>query len=64
MASTLSDLTSSITSALSSLPPQDKIQDVERMQLLEAINRLQAELEPPTVSIPRICFAVCRLLFV
>jgi hypothetical protein len=64
MASTLSDLTATITSALSSLPPQDKIQDAERMQLLEAINRLQAELEPPPVSIRRICFSVCRLVFV
>lgn len=64
MASTLSDLTSTITSALSSLPPQDKIQDAERMQLLEAINRLQAELEPPTVSIPRICFSHYPLVII
>ncbi|KAJ0424828.1 S-adenosyl-L-methionine-dependent methyltransferase [Aspergillus carlsbadensis] len=64
MASTLSDLTSTITSALSSLPPQDKIQDAERMQLLEAINRLQAELEPPPVSMQRICFSHYPLVII
>ncbi|KAL3468031.1 S-adenosyl-L-methionine-dependent methyltransferase [Aspergillus heterothallicus] len=64
MASILSELTSTITSALSSLPPQDKIQDGERMQLLEAINRLQAELEPPIVSIQRICFSHYPLVII
>jgi hypothetical protein len=58
MASVLSGLASTLTSALSSLPPPDKIQDAERMQLLGVINQLQAALEPAQLPIQRFCFSV------
>lgn len=61
MASSLSDLTSTLTSALSNLPPPDKIQDAERMQLLGVIGQLQVALEPPQLPIGRFCFSVWRL---
>ncbi|KAJ5655900.1 hypothetical protein N7507_007850 [Penicillium longicatenatum] len=57
MASVLSGLASTLTSALSSLPPPDMIQDAERMQLLGAINQLQAALEPTQLPIQRFCFS-------
>ncbi|CAL5871553.1 uncharacterized protein PFLUO_LOCUS5806 [Penicillium psychrofluorescens] len=57
MASVLSDLTSTLTSALSNLPPPDKIQDADRMQLLGVINQLQSALEPPQLPIQRFCFS-------
>ncbi|KAJ5820599.1 hypothetical protein N7474_006190 [Penicillium riverlandense] len=57
MASVLSDLTSTVTSALSNLPPPDKIQDADRMQLLGVINQLQSVLEPPQLPIQRFCFS-------
>ncbi|RDW89970.1 uncharacterized protein DSM5745_01745 [Aspergillus mulundensis] len=53
MASTLSDLTSTITTALSNLPPPDQIQDAERMKLLGAISQLQEALEPPELAVQR-----------
>ncbi|KAL4996618.1 S-adenosyl-L-methionine-dependent methyltransferase [Aspergillus recurvatus] len=53
MANILSDLTSTITTALSSLPPPDQIQEAERMQLLSAISRLQEALEPPAMAVQR-----------
>ncbi|KAL3479808.1 S-adenosyl-L-methionine-dependent methyltransferase [Aspergillus californicus] len=57
MANVLSDLTSTVTSALSNLPPPEKIQDAERMQLLGALTQLQEALEPPVSSITRLCFS-------
>jgi hypothetical protein len=56
--SVLADLTSTLTSALSNLPPPDKIQDAERMQLLEVVSQLQAAIEPPHLPIQRFCFSV------
>ncbi|QKX61133.1 uncharacterized protein TRUGW13939_08280 [Talaromyces rugulosus] len=55
--SVLADLTSTLTSALSNLPPPDKIQDAERMQLLGVISQLQAAIEPPHLPIQRFCFS-------
>ncbi|KAH8700469.1 putative O-methyltransferase [Talaromyces proteolyticus] len=57
MATSLSDLTTTVESALSSLPPSDKIEDAERMRLLGIINQLQTALEPPLLSIQRLCFS-------
>ncbi|KAL4894331.1 S-adenosyl-L-methionine-dependent methyltransferase [Aspergillus ambiguus] len=57
MASVLSDLTSTLTSALSNLSPPDKIQDAERMRLLEVLGQLQEALEPPQLPIQRFCFS-------
>ncbi|KAL5339854.1 S-adenosyl-L-methionine-dependent methyltransferase [Aspergillus crustosus] len=57
MASTLSNLTTAITTALSSLPTPENIQDAERMQLLGVLNKLQEALEPPIVTMQRICFS-------
>ncbi|KAL5045349.1 hypothetical protein BDW71DRAFT_215215 [Aspergillus fruticulosus] len=53
MANILSDLTSTITTALSSLPSPVEIQDAERMQLLSAISRLQEALETPAMAVQR-----------
>ncbi|KAL4977052.1 S-adenosyl-L-methionine-dependent methyltransferase [Aspergillus desertorum] len=58
MANILSDLTSTIITSLSSLPPPDQIQDAERMQLLSAINRLQETLEPPAMAVQRMGLSV------
>ncbi|KAF5856206.1 hypothetical protein ETB97_007707 [Aspergillus alliaceus] len=56
MTSSLSDLTSTLTSALSSLPPPEMIRDEERIQALEAIYQLQAALQTPIVAIQKYCF--------
>lgn len=61
MASALSDLTSTLISALSNLPPPEKIQDADRMQLLGVIGQLQSALEPPQLPIQRFCFSVWLL---
>lgn len=61
MASALSDLTSTLVSALSNLPPPEKIQDTDRMQLLGVIGQLQSALEPPQLPIQRFCFSVWLL---
>jgi hypothetical protein len=58
MASVLSDLTSTLTSALSNLPSPDKIQDADLMQLLGVLGQLQVALEPPQLPIGRFCFSV------
>ncbi|KAJ5523606.1 hypothetical protein N7513_013150 [Penicillium frequentans] len=57
MASVISGLASTLTSALSNLPAPDKIQDADRMKLLEVITQLQAALEPPQLPIQRFCFS-------
>ncbi|RJE25001.1 O-methyltransferase [Aspergillus sclerotialis] len=57
MTSVLSDLTSTLKSALSNLPPPDEIQDAERNQLLGVISELQAALEPAHMPIQRFCFS-------
>lgn len=59
MANTLSDLTTTIATALSNLPPPDQIQDAERMQLLGVLGQLHDALEPPLLSIQRLCLSVC-----
>ncbi|KAL4984837.1 hypothetical protein BDW68DRAFT_9567 [Aspergillus falconensis] len=58
MATILSDLTSTITTALSSLPSPVEIQDAERMQLLSAISRLQEALETPAMAVQRMGLSV------
>ncbi|PLB43410.1 putative O-methyltransferase [Aspergillus steynii IBT 23096] len=55
MASVLSELTSTVTSALGNLPSPENIQDAERMQLLGAIDQLRAALEPPIKTVMKIC---------
>ncbi|KAJ5692331.1 hypothetical protein N7462_001754 [Penicillium macrosclerotiorum] len=55
--SNTADLTATLTSVLSNLPPPEKIQDAERMQLYGIISQLQAALEPPQVAIQRFCFS-------
>jgi hypothetical protein len=62
MATILSDLASTIGSALSSLPPPDQIQDAERMQVLSAISRLQEALEPPAMAVQRMGLSVRCIL--
>ncbi|BCS18467.1 uncharacterized protein APUU_11296S [Aspergillus puulaauensis] len=57
MANTLSDLTTTIATALSNLPPPDQIQDAERMQLLGVLGQLHDTLEPPLLSIQRLCLS-------
>ncbi|KAF3405118.1 Demethylsterigmatocystin 6-O-methyltransferase [Talaromyces pinophilus] len=51
----LSNLSDSITSTLANLPPQDQIQDGERMRLLGLVEQLQTALEPPFVPLQRFC---------
>jgi hypothetical protein len=62
MAGILSELTSKVTSALPNLPSPETIQDAERMQLLGAIDRLRAALEPPMVSMQKLVFSVRQWL--
>lgn len=59
MSSTIFDLTSTLTTAVSNLPPPDEIPTAERMQLLGIINQLQAQLEPIQIPLQRFCFSVC-----
>lgn len=54
----LSNLSDTIASTLSNLPPQDQIQDSERMRLLGFIEQLQTALEPPFLPLQRFCFSV------
>ncbi|KAL4909653.1 hypothetical protein BDW74DRAFT_186179 [Aspergillus multicolor] len=53
MANILTDLTTTITTALSNLPSPNQIQDAERMKLLGAISQLQEALEPPELAVQR-----------
>ncbi|QGA12963.1 hypothetical protein EYB26_000608 [Talaromyces marneffei] len=53
----LSNLSDTIASTLSNLPPQDQIQDSERMRLLGFIEQLQTALEPPFLPLQRFCFS-------
>ncbi|KNG80844.1 O-methyltransferase [Aspergillus nomiae NRRL 13137] len=57
MATSLSDLNSTLTSALENFPAPENIKDEERMQLLGAIGQLQAALETPVHVIQKHCFA-------
>lgn len=54
----LSNLSDTIKSTLANLPPQDQIQDGERMQLLKLVEQLQTALEPPFLPLQRFCFSV------
>jgi hypothetical protein len=54
----LSNLSDTIASTLSNLPPQDQIQDDERMRLLGLVDQLQTALEPPVLPLLRFCFSV------
>ncbi|KAB8222891.1 S-adenosyl-L-methionine-dependent methyltransferase [Aspergillus novoparasiticus] len=57
MTTSLSDLTSTLNSALANLPSPENIKDEERMQLLGAVGQLQAALETPVQIIQKHCFA-------
>lgn len=54
----ISNLSDTIASTLANLPPQDQIQDGERMQLLKLVEKLQTALEPPFQPLLRFCFSV------
>ncbi|KAE8369973.1 S-adenosyl-L-methionine-dependent methyltransferase [Aspergillus caelatus] len=56
MATSLSDLTSTLKSALANLPSPENIKEEERMQLLGAIGQLQSALETPVQIIQKYCF--------
>lgn len=58
MANFTTDLTYTLASALSNLPPPDKIQDADRMRLLGVVGQLQIALEPPQLRVQRFCFSV------
>ena len=58
MAEALANLNASIATVLSTLPPSDKIQDAERMQLLSNLDKLRAALEPPMISMQKLCLSV------
>lgn len=66
MTTLLSDLTSTLYSALANLPAPENIKDEERVQLLGAIGQLQSVLETPVQIIQKHCFAVgyCRTSFI
>ena len=58
MATSLADLTASITSALANLPPQNEIEESERFQLLGALAQLQEALQPPIFGLQKLLFGV------
>ncbi|KAL4936765.1 hypothetical protein BDV06DRAFT_85935 [Aspergillus oleicola] len=60
----LSDLTNTLKTALSTLPPPSQIQDTERNELLSAISQLQNALEFPVLSIQRLCFSHYPLVMI
>ncbi|KAL3468555.1 S-adenosyl-L-methionine-dependent methyltransferase [Aspergillus heterothallicus] len=51
---TVADLTATVTSAIGALPPVESIRREERMQLLDALNKLRNSLETPIETISRI----------
>ncbi|KAE8381270.1 S-adenosyl-L-methionine-dependent methyltransferase [Aspergillus bertholletiae] len=61
MTTSLSELTSTLNSALQILPNLDSISDDERAQLLGTIGQLQAALETPLLTIQKHCFAHYRI---
>ncbi|OKL57751.1 hypothetical protein UA08_07103 [Talaromyces atroroseus] len=61
----LTDLASSLSSALQNLPPTESIQDAERFQILGLIEQLQNKLEPPFFTIlNKFCFSHHALVVV
>ncbi|KAJ5180607.1 S-adenosyl-L-methionine-dependent methyltransferase [Penicillium capsulatum] len=46
-----------VTAALSQLPPSESIPEEERLQLLEALDKTRAAMEPPIMSVMNFCFA-------
>jgi hypothetical protein len=63
MATSLADLTASITSALANLPPQNEIQEPERFQVLGALAQLQEALQPPILGLHKLLFGVRQAHF-
>jgi hypothetical protein len=59
---TVADLTATVTSAISTLPPLESIDHSERVQLLDAVNKLRDTLERPLDKIMRVGYAVRELL--
>jgi hypothetical protein len=59
---TVADLTATVTSAISTLPPLESIDHGERVQLLDAVNKLWDTLERPLDKIMRVGYAVRELL--
>jgi hypothetical protein len=60
---TVADLTAIVTSAIDTLPPLESIDHGERVQLLDAVNKLRDTLERPLDTVMRIGYAVRELLF-
>ena len=58
MADIVDNTTAAITSALSDLPSPKDIDEASRMKLLAAMDSLRAALEPPMISLQRLCFSV------
>jgi hypothetical protein len=58
----VADLTATVISAISTLPPLESIDHGERMQLLDAVNKLRDTLERPLDKVMRIGYAVRELL--
>lgn len=47
MAETVADVTAAVNAALSKLSPTDDIPEPARFQLLDALDKLRAAVEPP-----------------
>ncbi|OJJ71725.1 hypothetical protein ASPBRDRAFT_43120 [Aspergillus brasiliensis CBS 101740] len=62
MTDSVTDITNAINTALSKLSPADNIPDTARYQLLDAIERLRRAVEPPLVTLQKICFAHHKLV--
>ena len=58
MSSALKLLTDDVLSTLSTLPELERVEENERMQLLNALDQLRVAIEPPTISIQNLCFGV------
>ena len=58
MSSSLETLTNAITAAVAELPAPDTLEEAARMKLLSAIDELRAAIEPPMMSIRKLCFSV------
>ncbi|PYH42549.1 putative O-methyltransferase [Aspergillus saccharolyticus JOP 1030-1] len=61
MSNTLTEVTSAVTTALSKLPSPESIDNAARMQLLGALDKLRAALEPPPVTLLNHCFSFWAL---
>jgi hypothetical protein len=60
---TVADFTATVASAINTLPPLETIDHGERVQLLDAVNKLRDTLERPLDTAMRISYAVRELPF-